>query len=109
VNDRLLPIDIRRAILAVFMRAGGGPLTIDDVVQRVREEERLDLDALRGVPGRRRVSDVMRYQTRAGRATAVERGRYCVDLREFSESSRWRCLHWRRVAEQRARRYRGAL
>ena len=37
---QLSPIDIRRAVLATFFRAGGGPLTIGEVVRRTLEAAR---------------------------------------------------------------------
>lgn len=98
---RLKPLDVRRAILSVFMRCGGGPLSLGDVVARVREGEGLDLDSLVGVDGHQRVCDVLRHQVRMGRAEAVARGVYRLDLDEFSTSTVWRCLHWRDVATKR--------
>ena len=72
----LTPIDIRRAVLAVLIRAGGGPLTISEVVRRTREDEGVDLSQLPGVDPRQRVSDMLRHQVRAGRAEVVGRGTY---------------------------------
>lgn len=92
----LRTLDIRRAILGVFLRAGT-PLTIDQVLLALADEG-LDLEGTQHVSARQRVSDVMRHQVRMGRATVVGRGTFSVDAREFSESTRYRCLHWRQVA-----------
>ncbi len=37
VMDRLEPIDVRRAVLSVFMWRGGGPLAIDEIVRLTHE------------------------------------------------------------------------
>jgi hypothetical protein len=78
---RLKPIDVRRAVLSVFMRRSGGPLAIDEIVRLTYELAGLDLAALSGVAPRRRVSDIMRHQVREGRAD----------------------VHWQRVNEARGR------
>ncbi len=98
-----IPIDVRRAVLAVFFRSGGGPLSIDAVVQRTCDESHLDLATLPGVGPRQRVSDIMRHQVRAGRAEVAARGSYRLLTGRFSESTRWRCLHWQQAAARRAR------
>jgi hypothetical protein len=69
----LRPLDIRRAILGTFMRADGGPLTIDQVV-RLLAAEGLDLATTQRTSARQRISDVMRHQVRIGRASAPARG-----------------------------------
>ena len=81
VMNRLKPIDVRRAVLSVFMRRSGGPLTIDEIVRLTHELAGLDLAALGGVAPHRRVSDIMRHQVRKGRAE----------------------VHWQRVNEARGR------
>ena len=106
VMDRLKPIDVRRAVLSVFMRRGGGPLAIDEIVRLTHELAGLDLAELGGVAPRRRVSDIMRHQVREGRAEVYRRGSYRLFLEEFSISTRWRCLHWRKVKEARGRFFR---
>ena len=100
---QLSPIDIRRAVLATFFRAGGGPLTIGEVVRRTLEDEGVDLSKLPGVNPRRRVSDMMRYQVREGHAEAVGRGSYRLLPHRFSDSTVRRCLRWRAVAARRNR------
>ncbi|MDO9173575.1 MAG: hypothetical protein Q7V62_02150 [Actinomycetota bacterium] len=97
----LTPIDIRRAVLAVLIRAGGGPLTISEVVRRTREDEGVDLSQLPGVDPRQRVSDMLRHQVRAGRAEVVGRGTYRLLVQCFSEATIRRCLHWRIAAARR--------
>jgi hypothetical protein len=96
-----IPIDVRRAVLGAFFRAGGGPLTLDEVVGRTRDESGLDLARLDGVRPGQRVSDIIHHQVRYGRAEVVRRGVYRLLVREFSESTRWRCLHWRQEAMRR--------
>ena len=103
---RLRPLDIRRAILGVFLRAGGGQLAIDEVVGRLADDDGLDLGSTQATSARQRVSDVMRHQVRAGRATALSRGVFTVDVDAFSTSTRYRSLHWRQVAAAEPRRYR---
>ncbi|MDO8364942.1 MAG: hypothetical protein Q7V88_18775 [Actinomycetota bacterium] len=100
--SRLLPIDVRRAVLSVLFRAAGGPLSITEIVNRTRLQAGLDLAGLAGVGPRQRVSDILRHQVRRGRAEAVGRGRYLLFVAEFSESSRWRCLHWQQAAARRS-------
>ncbi|MEQ1700445.1 MAG: hypothetical protein ABMA25_10055 [Ilumatobacteraceae bacterium] len=100
----VIPVDVRRAVLGVFFRAGGGPLTLEDVVTRCREESGLDLSRLDGVRPGQRVSDILRHQVRFGRAEVVARGTYRLFIGEFSDSTRWRCLHWRQAAHQRNQR-----
>jgi len=99
----LTPLDIRRAVLADFFRAGGGPLSIGEVVRRMREIEGVDLARLPGVDPRRRVSDMLRHQVREGRAVVVERGNYRLLVHAFSASTAYRCLRWRKVAARRNR------
>jgi len=99
----LTPLDIRRALLAVFFRAGGGPLSIGEVVHRMRENEGIDLARLPGVNPRRRVSDMMRHQVREGRAVVVERGSYRLLVHTLSASTAYRCLRWRKLAARRNR------
>jgi len=95
------PIDIRRAVLSVFFRAGGGPLTIGEVVSRTRDEAGLDLALLRGVQPRQRVSDILRHQVREGRAEAISRGTYRLFTERFSVATRRRCLHWQLAMDRR--------
>ena len=95
------PLDVRRAVFAVFIRADGGPLTIAEVISRTKSESGLDLQALPGPSPHQRISDMMRHQVRYGRAKAVERGVYALDTTAFSRSTIWRCLHWRSLAERR--------
>lgn len=102
-SSALHPIDVRRAVLSTFFRAGGGPLTIDQVVERTRVDAGLDLASLRGVNPRQRVSDILRHQVRVGRAVVVSRGTYRLLADAFSESTQRRCLHWQRAAEYRRR------
>jgi hypothetical protein len=101
----LRPLDVRRAILGTYLRAGGGPLSIHDVVHLLLAEG-LDLAATQRTSAPQRVSDVMRHQVRVGRAQVVARGVFELDVRAFSESSRYRCLHWYDVGARWHRRYR---
>ena len=101
----LRPLDVRRAILGTYLRAGGGPLSIHEVVRQLRAEG-LDLTTTQRTSAPQRVSDVMRHQVRVGRAQVVARGVFELDVRAFSESSRYRCLHWRDVGARWHRRYR---
>jgi len=101
----LRPLDVRRAILGTYLRAGGGPLSIHEVV-RLLLAEGLDLAATQRTSAPQRVSDVMRHQVRVGRAQVVARGVFELDVRAFSESSRYRCLHWHDVGARWHRRYR---
>ena len=113
VRTTPIPIDVRRAVLAVLIRAQGGPLPIAEIVRRTKHESGLDLATLPGVQPEQRVSDILRHQARSGRAKAVGRGVYLLDTSAFSESTRWRCLHWEHIAGKRGpysryiRRYRG--
>ena len=90
------PVDIRRAILRVFLEARR-PLSIDEVVAGVAAD---------GVNvSRRKVSDVMRHQARVGHAQVHRRGTYSLDPTVFSTSTRWRCIHWRAAKAWRERPY----
>ena len=95
------PLDVRRAVFAVFIRANGGPLTIAEVIRRTKSESGLDLEALPGSRPHQRISDMMRHQARYGRAKPTQRGVYALDTTAFSRSTTWRCLNWQFVAERR--------
>jgi hypothetical protein len=98
----LAPIDVRRAVLGVFFRANGGPLSVAQVVQLTAEQAGLDLARLgRSTKPTQRVSDILRHQVRFGRAEVVRRGVYRLLVGRFSDSTRDRCLHWRREALRR--------
>jgi hypothetical protein len=95
-------------VLAVLFRANGGPLSIDEIVRLTAEESGLDLRNVRGVPPRRRVSDILRHQVRAGRAEVVGRACYRLLVGRFARSTEWRALHWQQArAERMRRRYLG--
>jgi hypothetical protein len=103
--NELAPIDVRRAVLAVLLRAHGGPLTIAQIVERTRTDSHLDLAKIPGrTPPHRRVSDILRHQVRAGRAQVVERGIYLLFVEEFARSTQWRALHWEDARRERLRR-----
>ena len=104
-----IPIDIRRAVLAVLIRADGGPLTITQIVSLTKLDSGLDLAQLPGVPPHRRVSDILRHQARMGRAAALNRATYVLDLSAYSDRTRWRCLHWQQAADQRMRAWQAGL
>lgn len=90
------PVDIRRAILRVFLQARR-PLSIDEVVAGTAAD---------GVSiSRRKVSDVMRHQVRVGHAQVHRRGTYSLDPTVFSTSTLWRCIHWRKTKAWRERPY----
>lgn len=94
--DRLRPVDVRRAILGVFLRSGR-ELGLGDV------QAALVADGLE--VSRSKISDVMHHQVRAGRATVRGRGRFTLDPMAFSESTRRRCLDWQAAKRARERRY----
>ncbi len=93
------PVDLRRALLAVLL-ADGGPVTLDEVIRRLENVHRIHLDRSVGVSTRRRVSDMLRYQVRAGRAIRVARGVYAAVPQGMSRSTVWRCLNWERVRDR---------
>jgi hypothetical protein len=102
----LRPVDVRRAVLGVLFRAGGGPLSIGEIVRRTATESGLDLALVPGVVPRQRVSDILRHQVRVGRAEVTARGEYRLLVRKFSRSTEWRSMHWRVARAERVRRYR---
>lgn len=91
----LRDIDIRRAILAVLLRAEGD-LGAADVVARLQSEEGIDLADRQSISPRRRVSDTLRALERRGWCRRVRRGRYVAVPSSMSKSRRWRALNWRR-------------
>jgi hypothetical protein len=93
------PVDLRRALLAVLL-TDGGPVSLDDVIRRLEHVHRIHLDRAVGVSTRRRVSDMLRYQVRAGRAVRVARGVYAAVPQGMSRSTVWRCLNWERVRDR---------
>lgn len=95
--------DIRRAVFSVFFAADGGPLNLTAIVRLTKEQAGLDLAALPGIDPRRRVSDMMRYQVRMGRAEATGRGTYLLHVDKFSVATKRRCSRWRELAERRER------
>lgn len=98
VVDRLRPADVRRAILGVFFRSGC-ELSLGEV-HAVLVADGLDVS-------RRKISDVMQHQVRAGRAEVRGRGRFVLDPAAFSESTRRRCLDWKAAKRARERRQAG--
>jgi hypothetical protein len=93
------PVDLRRAMLGVLL-ADGGPVTLDEVIHRLEVVHRIRLDRPIGVSTRRRVSDMLRYQVRAGRAVRVARGVYAAAPQGMSRSTVWRCLNWERLRDR---------
>jgi hypothetical protein len=87
----LRPLDVRRAVLGVLLRAGR-PLCVIEVVAGLQRE-------ILGISGKR-VADVLRFQVAAGRVRRVARGVYELDPTTMSPSTRWRSLNWQRVREQ---------
>ena len=94
--DQLRPVDVRRAILGVFLRSGR-PMSLSEVSAALAAE---------GLTvSRPKISDVMMHQVRAGRAQALARGVFVLDPDAFSESTRGRCLQWRAAKAWRERQY----
>lgn len=88
----LRPLDVRRAVLGVLLRAGR-PLSVVEVVAELQREIP---DAVSG----KRVADVLRFQVSAGRVQRVTRGVYQLDPSTMSPSTRWRSRNWQRVRKQ---------
>ena len=95
-------LDIRRAILAVLLRAER-ELSADDVVDRLRRDHGVELSGRQKVSPRRRVSDTLRALERRGWCRRVRRGRYVAVPSAMSASRRWRSLNWRRPSVRFAR------
>jgi hypothetical protein len=66
------PVDIRRAILAVYLRAAPNVPTLDDVVQRLRDDG-VELEGRQRTSAVQRVSDTMRAQVLAEQAARRRR------------------------------------
>ena len=101
--------DVRRALLAVLLRAGG-PLTISEIADHLQHDEHIDVDWLasrthwlRPAPTSRqpsvskRLSDMLRHQVAAGRAVRISPGVYAANRQGLSLSTIYRCLNWRRI------------
>jgi hypothetical protein len=88
----LRPLDVRRAVLGVLLRAGR-PMTVVEIVAGLQREIPV------GISGKR-VADVLRFQVSAGRVRRVARGVYELDPSTMSRSTRWRSLNWQRVRRQ---------
>ena len=97
-----LNIDLRRAVLGVLIQRGGEPVSLSEICTQLIEVDRIDLrpTSPTSTPAKR-VSDVLRWQTRRGRVVRVKRGSYRFVPGSVSASMKWRCLHWRQLAEQR--------
>jgi hypothetical protein len=88
----LRPLDVRRAVLGVLLRAGG-PVSVVEIVAELHRQTPV------GISGKR-VADVLRFQVSAGRVRRVTRGVYQIDPSTMSPSTRWRSLNWQRVRNQ---------
>ena len=93
-------IDLRRAVLGVLLRAGR-PMSIEQIVGELRSQ---GVEASSsGRSDRKRLGDLLGYQTRLGRVRRVGRGRYEIVADSLSRSARWRSLNWWRVSGVRRR------
>lgn len=88
----LRPLDVRRAVLGVLLRAGR-PVSVVEIVAELQREIPV------GTSGKR-VADVLRFQVAAGRVRRAARGIYELDPTTMSPSTRWRILNWQRVQHQ---------
>ncbi len=88
------PLDLRRAVLSHLMRTGA-PVRLATLVAALRPDFGPYADA-------KRVSDVLRYQARLGRARRVARGTYQYVPGSVPRTTAWRCHNWR---QERARAY----
>ena len=87
------PIDIRRAVLGMLMRADEG-LSLGEMRAALLSRDGIEVDG-------KRLADLVRWQMRRGRVSRVRRGRYAFVVGSMSRSSAWRCLHWKLVARRR--------
>ena len=87
------PIDIRRAVLGMLMRADEG-LSLGEMRAALLSRDGIEVDG-------KRLADLVRWQMRRGRVRRVRRGRYAFVVGSMSRSSAWRCLHWKLVARRR--------
>lgn len=95
-HDALRPVrgvSARRAVFAVLL-AAPRPLALDEIIGRLGTDHGVTLDRPHGTSGRRRLSDMLRYQTRRGRVHRLRRGIYVAVPGALSRSTRWRCEHW---------------
>ena len=51
---------------------------------------------------KRRVAEILRYQTRTGAVVRISRGRYAYNPGSLSKSTIWRCLNWERRYDEEA-------
>ena len=87
------PIDVRRAVLGMLMRADEG-LSLGEMRAALLSRDGIEVDG-------KRLADLVRWQMRRGRVSRVRRGRYAFVVGSMSRSSAWRCLHWKLVARRR--------
>ena len=87
------PIDVRRAVLGMLMRADEG-LSLGEMRAALLSRDGIEVDG-------KRLADLVRWQMRRGRVSRVRRGRYAFIVGSMSRSSAWRCLHWKLVARRR--------
>ncbi len=71
------------------------PLTIAEIVARLRWDHGVVLDRRQKVSAGQRVADMARYQARLGRVRRVGRGRYIGVPAGMSRSMRWRSRNWK--------------
>ena len=91
----LRPIDVRRAVLGMLMRADEG-LSLGEMRAALLSRDGIGVDG-------KRLADLVRWQMRRGRVRRVRRGRYAFVVGSMSRSSAWRCLLWKLVAARRRR------
>ena len=101
------PLQLRRAVLAVLLDAAG-PLRLTDIVTALDREHGIDLGVqwqharqVRSIE--QRLSDLVRWQVRAGRVRRVARATFVASPTAMSSSTQWRCRNWRRIADAEVR------
>lgn len=85
---------LRRAVMGTLLRARE-PMTVTELAATIRDQlppwhahdERLHV----------RVAEILRYQTKIGRAERVARGIYRALPDTFAATTRWRYEHWDQI------------
>ena len=92
----LIPIyglRLRRAVLGTLLSANR-PLTVGEIVAAIEAAGCTTSPSL-AKQSHRVIADMLAYQVRARRVRRVRRATYAVVRSAISNTTQWRCRHWR--------------
>jgi hypothetical protein len=86
-------IALRRAVMRVLLRAGR-PVRVAEVVQILVRDERVAIADHHASSASQRISNVLAWQVRKGRARRTSRGVYEAIPASIPRTTRWRIECW---------------